>query len=163
MQTRSGLRVILVALGLGSALTACGSNPVGIYIKVWGNPPAIITVGVSTSVTLTLSEAVKNKTFVDINNPYPELVTVDPSDFLTFKADEWQKSFTLKGVKESNGNIALTFTIRDTNPPEKRDLNFRVAGPTIPDSGKPLDYGAPPPDQAVVVDQAIKLEAAQSH
>jgi hypothetical protein len=156
-------------LGALALLFGCGDSGSGLYIRpfssgVGGLPLSKLelTEGQTHDLSLSLSDEVSDLAYVDVDNPYKDLVEVEPG-VIKFRAGEQKKDISFKGKKETpGGGIPIVFKLRDTSssqtltivvkpqyetdggsPPPKYDQG----GPT-PDTGGPTpDAGAPTPDQ----------------
>jgi hypothetical protein len=153
-----------MALLAAFVAAGCGGDTGGkVYIRPW-MPQADLIVGSSRAVTVELSAAVKEKTWVDIENQYTEFVKVDPADYLTYKVDEQKHDVTIKGLKASPGEIAIKFTVRVATgqTDQSRELKLRIVNQGIVDSGPMPDRGPQPdkpppaPDKTQPADQAAK-------
>ena len=159
-------------LGALALLVGCGDSGSGLYIRpfssgVGGLPLSKLelTTGQTHDLSLALSDEVSDVTYVDVDNPYQDLVSVAPG-VIKFRAGEQKKDVTFKWVKETpGGGVPVVFKLRDTSSTQSLTIVVKdqsglpppldqgttptpdQGGPT-PDQGGPApDSGAPTPDQ----------------
>jgi hypothetical protein len=154
----------MLAVALLGGAVGCEEKKPGLYIRDPGNTWNEITVGITLSLEVTLSEAppATDKIYVEVENRYTDLASVDPMT-LVYKGDagEKAKSVKIKGLKA--GSVTLTFTIRGTS--QSRIFTFQVKGERPPgDFGLAPDYGPRDkgtlPDTARTVDQGATDKGA---
>ena len=125
-------------------LMGCSDDPSTLYIKPWARAWDTIQEGITQSLTVTLSEDVFQKTYVDITNDYPDNVKVEPMTLAFKTSRSLDVNFT--GLVATAEKIKVTFTLRGTE--QVKSFSFQVTKPVYPDSGPMPDRGAQP-DQAL--------------
>jgi hypothetical protein len=114
---------IILSFILSAWLMGCGDDQASLIIRNWQYPWSSITVGSQAPLTVELSDAVTEKTYVDITNTFTTFVMTDPPEVITFKEGENKKNVTIKGLAVHD-QIKLTFTLRGTS--SKKDFIFTV-------------------------------------
>lgn len=150
----------LTGLLLASLLMGCSDDPGTLYIKPWAGAWDSIQEGITQSMTVTLSEDVFQKTYVDITNDYPDNVKVEPATLAFKSTRSLEVKFTGKAATAEK--IKVTFALRETT--QVKTFSFRVTKPVYPDSGPIPDRGVqpdmPPPADTGVEDQAVPADVA---
>ncbi len=156
----------IFGLILATLLMGCSEDPATLYIKPWSRPWDTIQEGITQTLTVTLSEDVFQKTYIDITNDYPDNVKIEPMTLAFKSTRSLDVSFT--GTAATAEKIKVIFTLRET--PQVKSFSFQVTRPFYPDSGPPPDRGAnpdlPPSDTGATdqlpVDQVVTVDQAQT-
>ncbi len=115
----SFVRGLVLAASI-AGLAGCGSDPPGLYITMWSNAFSELLVGQEAKLSVQLSQVPTTKVYVDVENSFSDLCTVDPMT-IPFQ-DVAKKDVTVKGLNV--GNPTVIFKLRENGT--TRSLSFKV-------------------------------------
>ena len=130
---RNSLKIangMALALVLSGAV-GCGSDEPGLYITMWSGAFSSLVVGQEAKLSVQLSQVPTGKVYVDVENSYPDLATVDPMT-IPFQ-DVAKKDVTVKG--NNPGKATLVFKLRENGA--TRNFSFEVVNQPSFDAGVP--------------------------
>lgn len=128
---RSSLKIIqgVTLCALLSGVAGCGSDSPGLYITMWSGAFSSLLVGQEAKLSVQLSQVPTGKVYVDVENSYPDLATVDPMT-VAFQ-DVAKKEVTIKG--KNPGKPTLIFKLRENGA--TRNFSFEVVSQPSFDGG----------------------------
>jgi len=115
-----------------------------------------LVVGQSDNLKARLCQAASDKTYVDIENLYKDVVSTDPEGVLVYKEGDKSQQVTIRGLKPSGGPVDIKFTLRDTS--ESRTVRVSVTSQGSYDFGPPTDGPTPTPDTTPSPDGPVQTD-----